>query len=115
MDLGRTVSKATREARANDLLEMVGLADLGDRFPDELSGGQQQRVAIARALSNRPRLIVADEPTAALDSVTSLAIYEVLARAVAEEGTTVVCSTHSDELADRADRVVRLHDGRIVA
>lgn len=103
------------EARADALvaLEEVGLAHVADRFPDELSGGQQQRVAIARAIVGTRRLILADEPTGALDSVTGEDVLEVL-RARCDEGVAGVMVTHEARLAAWADRVVFLRDGVVV-
>lgn len=113
MDLSGSVARRERTGRSDELLGLVGLGSLTDRFPDELSGGQQQRVAVARALANDPALIVADEPTAALDSATAADIYDLLAELVRERHTSIVCSTHSEKLAVQADSVVRLHDGEI--
>jgi putative ABC transport system ATP-binding protein len=100
-----------REALA--ALEEVGLAELADRFPDQLSGGQQQRVAIARALVGRRRLVLADEPTGALDSGTGQAVLEVLRRRV-DAGAAGVLVTHEARYAGWADRIVFLRDGRII-
>jgi putative ABC transport system ATP-binding protein len=102
---------ARREAVA--ALAEVGLAELGKRFPDQLSGGQQQRVAIARALIGRRRLVLADEPTGALDSQTSLAVLEVL-RARIDGGAAGVLVTHEPRYAGWADRTIFLRDGRVV-
>ena len=107
------VSKEERHARAKVLLEKVGLSRYLDSRPNQISGGQQQRVAIARALVNRPRLILADEPTGNLDSKTSeeiMALFEELNG----EGSTIVLVTHEQDLAEHASRQVRFHDGRIV-
>jgi putative ABC transport system ATP-binding protein len=96
-------------------LDRVGLDGMGDRFPSELSGGQQQRVAIARALAKRPRLLLADEPTGALDHDNGWRIVRLLEEAARGVGCAVVMVTHDEELTNLADRVVRLRDGRIVA
>jgi len=101
-----------RRARAETLLERVGLADRIRHRPGELSGGQRQRVAIARALANRPRLLLADEPTGELDRATGAGILDLFGEAVGEE-TAVVVATHDLELAERASRRLRLVDGRI--
>ncbi len=104
-----------REARdrALDLLGRVGVADKGDAFPYELSGGQMQRVALARALSTRPPLVLADEPTGNLDSVSGTAVLDLISALHAEEGVTVLMATHSEEAARRAESIVRLRDGRV--
>jgi putative ABC transport system ATP-binding protein len=99
---------------AVEALERVGIADLADRFPDELSGGQQQRVAIARALVGSRKLILADEPTGALDDLTARGVYALLAQ-LAEEGAAVVVVTHDHELAAHAHRVIRLADGAVAS
>ncbi len=96
------------------LIEVVGLSDRVKHRPDELSGGQRQRVAIARALVNKPELVLADEPTANLDSDTSLKILELLRQLNHEEQTTFIFSTHDQEIIERSDRVVRLKDGLFV-
>ncbi|MER7671691.1 ABC transporter ATP-binding protein [Kitasatospora sp. NPDC096128] len=110
----RKVPPAEREERAHTLLALVGLADHADQRPGELSGGQQQRVAIARALANDPGLIIADEPTGQLDSETGRSIMELLRAVVRSEGVTVLVATHDPTLMGLADRVIELHDGRIV-
>lgn len=108
---GTPARKARRQAK--DALRLVGIEDLADRFMDQMSGGQQQRVAIARAIVGQRRLILADEPTGALDSATGDGILEVL-RNRAEAGAAVVMVTHEARHAGWADRVVFLKDGRIV-
>jgi len=102
-----------REARVQELLELVGLADRAGHRPFELSGGEQQRVAIARALANRPRLLLADEPTGQLDSQTGRDVMTLIREIVRREGTTAIVATHDPALIDLADRVVELRDGRI--
>jgi putative ABC transport system ATP-binding protein len=96
------------------LLEQVGLRDRGDHYPVQLSGGEQQRVALARAVALEPPLLLADEPTGNLDSATGAAIIELLFALNRERGSTLVLVTHDPALAERADRVVALHDGRVV-
>ncbi len=111
---GGRAGRRARRARAIDALGEVALADKARRLPTELSGGEQQRVAIARAIVNRPRLIVADEPTGSLDQASGLAVFELL-RGLAAAGTTVVFITHDPNIAEQADRVVEMLDGRIAA
>ena len=109
----RGVSAEERRARVVPLLERVGLGELLDRRPHELSGGQQQRVAVVRALATQPRLVLADEPTANLDSETSGSLLDLMVELNRELGTTFVFSTHDQNVIDRARRVVRLLDGRV--
>ncbi|QXJ26775.1 ABC transporter ATP-binding protein [Actinomadura graeca] len=110
--LART-APAERDERVRVLLAMVGLADHAGQRPNELSGGQRQRVAIARALANRPRLVLADEPTGQLDSETAAAIMPLLRAVVASEGVTVLVATHDAALLSEADRVLSLEDGAV--
>src|SRR5918998_2542519 len=102
-----------RERRARELLEGVGLGERGQHRPAELSGGEQQRVAIARALANRPRLLLADEPTGQLDSQTGQSIMGVIRTIVQHEGITAIVATHDPMMLDVADRILELHDGRL--
>ncbi len=102
-----------RDRRVYDLLELVGLADRARHRPFELSGGEQQRVAIARALANRPKLLLADEPTGQLDSETGHTIMTLLRTIVRSEAVTAVVATHDPAMLDVADRIVELLDGRI--
>lgn len=101
--------------RATELLEMVGLADRMDHEPSQLSGGQQQRVAIARALINFPRLLLADEPTGALDSKTSVEILELFEKLHQDVGLTMILVTHDSEVAAHAKRTIHVRDGLIAA
>jgi putative ABC transport system ATP-binding protein len=101
--------------RALRLLDYVGLADRAHHRPDELSGGQQQRVAIARALINRPALVLADEPTGAVDTQTAGELLALMRRLNREEGVTFMIVTHDLELAASTDRTIRLSDGRVVS
>jgi putative ABC transport system ATP-binding protein len=101
--------------RASDLLRRVGLGDRLDHFPTQLSGGEQQRVAIARAFANEPRILFADEPTGNLDSDTGAHIVELLESLNRESATTIVLVTHDLGLAARAQRIIRLSDGRVIS
>ena len=103
-----------RLKRAKELLEMVGLGDRINHRPNELSGGQQQRVAIARALANNPDIILADEPTGNLDSKTGSNVIDFLRKLHKEEGKTVVMVTHDESLARKAQRIIKIKDGKNV-
>ncbi len=109
------VPKKERKERAEYYLEMMGMAERMSHKPDELSGGQKQRVAIARALCNDPAILLADEPTGALDSETGRTIMDIFHRLNEEQGKTIVLITHSKELAEETQRIVTLQDGQIVA
>lgn len=107
------VSKADRITRAKELLKMVGMETRMTHKPEELSGGQKQRVAIARAMANNPSIILADEPTGALDSKTGRLIMDIFHKLNHEEGKTIVLITHSLELAKETERIITLCDGQI--
>ncbi len=109
------VAAAARRARALAMLAEVGLAELAEKRPLEMSGGQQQRVAIARAIVSEPRVVLADEPTANLDSVTAGKLLDLMQRLNRERGVTFLFSTHDALVIERARRVVRLRDGGVVA
>ena len=111
----RGVPTAERRSRVEKLFERIGIAGLEDRLPGKLSGGQQQRVAVARAVVGRPALVLADEPTANLDTATSASLIDLMAELNRELGTTFVFATHDPLLMERARRNVRLVDGSIVA
>jgi putative ABC transport system ATP-binding protein len=113
--LATRMPKQQRIARALEALEEVGLGGRARSRPSDLSGGERQRVAIARALSGRPKLILADEPTGSLDSVASVKIWELLVQMRERHGTTVIVASHDATLVERADRAIRVVDGRIVA
>lgn len=107
------IPRRERQKRALAMLDRMGIADRAHHLPSELSGGQKQRVAMARALITSPRVILADEPTGALDSVTSNEVMDVL-REVNSTGITVIIVTHEADIAARCDRTIRLKDGRII-
>ena len=108
------VPKQERRARAQELLEAVGLVGLEDRRPGQLSGGQQQRVAVARALSSEPEVVLADEPTANLDQATGRELIELMLKINRERGTTFVISSHDRMVIEHARRLMRILDGRII-
>ena len=93
------------------MLAAVGLAERAEYYPKNLSGGQKQRVAIARALANNPKLILADEPTAALDSKTGREVVNIMHRLVRENNSTILLVTHDNRILDIADRIIRMEDG----
>ena len=107
------IPRRERQKRALAMLDRMGMGDRANHLPSELSGGQKQRVAMARALITTPRVILADEPTGALDSVTSNEVMDVL-REVNNTGITVIIVTHEADIAARCDRTIRLKDGRII-
>ena len=111
--LSGDIPKAERAARVQQALADVGLEGLGDRRPSQLSGGQQQRVAVARALVKAPALVIADEPTANLDSKNSTAVLEIMARLNQERGATFLFSTHDPMVMEQARRVVHILDGEV--
>jgi putative ABC transport system ATP-binding protein len=104
-----------RKERVHKLFSEIGLAGLEDRRPGELSGGQQQRIAVARAMVTQPALILADEPTANLDSVTATALLKVMEQLNRAHGTTFVYATHDPQVMERARRLIRLRDGQIAS
>ena len=109
------VPAARRAARAKELLELVGMGDRMNHQPSELSGGQKQRVAIARAMANDPAVLLADEPTGALDSATGRVVMDIFHKLHREQGKTILLITHSQELAAECERIVTLLDGEIVS
>lgn len=112
--LNSSLPLGVREQRSNKLLSMVGLAGLEKRFPHELSGGQRQRVAIARALVHSPSVVLADEPTANLDSETGSMIVDLMRRMNREEKVTFILATHDPSIISHADRVLKIRDGKLV-
>ncbi len=108
------IGKRERTLRAKSLLELVGMSDRMTHQPNELSGGQKQRVAIARAMANNPSIILADEPTGALDSKTGRMVMDIFHKLHEEGGKTIVLITHSPELASETERIISIHDGRII-
>lgn len=106
-------ARGESEDRARELLTALGLAERTNHRPSQLSGGEQQRVAVARALANKPDLVLADEPTGNLDEATAGKVLEEFLRLVRGEGSAALVATHNERLAERMDRVVRLHDGRL--
>lgn len=103
------------QAQAAEMLEAVGLGERADHYPNQLSGGQKQRVAIARALVSKPRLILADEPTASLDKKSGRDVVEIMQRLTKKEGCAVVLVTHDNRILDIADRIIHLEDGRLAS
>lgn len=108
-------AKKKRDKRVEELLKAVGIEDQAEKRPSKLSGGQQQRVAVARALASKPAFVLADEPTANLDSKSTAQLLDIMARLNKDEGMTFVFSTHDQRVIDRARRVLTLEDGKIVS
>lgn len=109
------VSRRQRTERAKELLELVEMSDRASHKPNELSGGQKQRVAIARAMANDPSIILADEPTGALDSKTGHMVMDIFHRLHEKEGKTIILITHSQELAAETERIVTISDGSVIS
>lgn len=109
------VGKAERVSRAKELLELVEMGDRAKHLPEELSGGQKQRVAIARAMANNPAILLADEPTGALDSKTGRLVMDLFHKLNKEKGITIVLITHSNELASETGRIITIRDGNILS
>ncbi|MCH8175679.1 MAG: ABC transporter ATP-binding protein [Proteobacteria bacterium] len=107
------VDASERKRRVADMLQQVGLEGLGNRRPNKLSGGQQQRVAIARAMVSRPQIILADEPTANLDSKNGIALLDLMKELNQQSKMTFVFSTHDEKIMSRASRLIHMHDGEI--
>jgi putative ABC transport system ATP-binding protein len=111
----QAVPVVARRRRALELLAEVGLEGLANKRPPEMSGGEQQRVAVARAIASHPRVVLADEPTANLDSTTATRLLDLMQRLNSERGITFLFSTHDPLVIAKAHRTIRLQDGRIVA
>ncbi|MFN5821889.1 MAG: ABC transporter ATP-binding protein [Novosphingobium sp.] len=107
------VSETDAAARANELLAALGLGERLSHRPSQLSGGEQQRVAVARALANRPALVLADEPTGNLDEATADRVFDEFVSLVRGQASAALVATHNERLAERMDRVLRLHEGRV--
>ncbi len=108
-------SQIERDTRTNELLEAVGLGETMHKKPGQMSGGQQQRVAVARALASKPQFILADEPTANLDSKSTENLLDIMAKLNEEEGVTFIFSTHDQRVIDRAKRIITVEDGKIIS
>jgi putative ABC transport system ATP-binding protein len=111
--IGRPGATHEYKARAETLLTQLGLRERLNHFPGKLSGGERQRVAIARALINQPRMVLADEPTGSLDSVNAAQVLDILTDIVKQQGLTLIMVTHDANISARADRIVRMRDGKI--
>jgi putative ABC transport system ATP-binding protein len=111
IELNDRISKQQAEAKSTEMLQAVGLGERINYYPDSLSGGQKQRIAIARALVNHPKLILADEPTAALDKKSGRDVVEIMQRLAKEQGSTILMVTHDNRILDIADRIVDMEDG----
>ncbi|GAB1539565.1 DevA family ABC transporter ATP-binding protein [Scytonema sp. NUACC21] len=114
MELHDNITKAEIITKSKEILKIVGLEKRIDYYPENLSGGQKQRVAIARALVTHPKLVLADEPTAALDSKTGRDVVNLMQRLVKEQGCTILLVTHDNRILDIADRIISMEDGRLV-
>lgn len=113
LELHPRYSHAEAKRRASEMLDMVGLSNRREYFPDNLSGGQRQRVAIARALAAQPKLVLADEPTAALDGKSGREVVDLMQQLAREQGCPILMVTHDNRVLDIADRIVHMEDGRI--
>lgn len=114
LELHDDLSAREIRERASSMLAAVGLGDYLDKYPDQLSGGQKQRVAIARALASGPKLVLADEPTAALDSQTGRQVVELMHDLAKQQGCSILLVTHDNRILDIADRILQMEDGRLV-
>lgn len=114
VELNKNVSKQEAISKSATMLKTVGLGDRLDYYPENLSGGQKQRVAIARALVNHPKLVLADEPTAALDKKSGRDVVELMQSLAKEQGSTILMVTHDNRILDIADRIISMEDGHLV-
>ncbi len=111
MELHENLSERQRRRGAEEMLEAVGLADWSNYYPQELSGGQKQRVAIARALASHPKIVLADEPTAALDKQSGRDVVEIMQKLAKQQGSSILLVTHDNRILDVADRILYMEDG----
>jgi putative ABC transport system ATP-binding protein len=114
LEVQQPLPRLERERQALVMLEHIGMVDHGHKYPEELSGGQKQRVAIARALVHQPKLVLADEPTAALDKHTGREVVDLMSVLAHEHGTTIILVTHDNRILDVADRILNMEDGRLI-
>jgi putative ABC transport system ATP-binding protein len=114
LELHKSISSKEMQARSVEMLELVGLGHRVSYYPDDLSGGQKQRVAIARALVSHPKIVLADEPTAALDSKSGRDVVTLMQKLAREQGCTILLVTHDNRILDIADRIVHMEDGKLV-
>ncbi|MEO0012251.1 MAG: hypothetical protein RLZZ535_640 [Cyanobacteriota bacterium] len=113
LELDKTISEPAAKQRAEAMLQAVKLGEYGDYYPQQLSGGQKQRVAIARALVGHPKLFLADEPTAALDSQTGKEVIYLLQKLASQQGSAILIVTHDQRILNAGDRIIRIEDGRL--
>jgi putative ABC transport system ATP-binding protein len=113
LELHKDISLEEMKTRSAQMLEQVGLGNRLNYYPDDLSGGQKQRVAIARALVSHPKIVLADEPTAALDKKSGRDVVEMMQKLAKEQGCTILLVTHDNRILDIADRIVYMEDGRL--
>ncbi|NJL54573.1 ATP-binding cassette domain-containing protein [bacterium] len=114
LEVHGTYSRSERRDRALEMLSLVGLGERTQYYPEDLSGGQKQRVAIARALVSHPKIVLADEPTAALDKKSGRDVVELMERLAKEQGCTILMVTHDNRILDTADRIIYMEDGRLM-
>ncbi|MDZ8185476.1 MAG: DevA family ABC transporter ATP-binding protein [Nostoc sp. ChiSLP02] len=115
LEVHKDISPSEMKSRSAQMLEEVGLGERLNYYPDDLSGGQKQRVAIARALVSRPKIVLADEPTAALDSKSGRDVVNLMQKLAKEQGCTILLVTHDNRILDIGDRIVRMEDGKLVS